>query len=538
MASYSLKAGVAVAAVAYFVLRLFLARSRSSANRPLPLPPGPKPKPLIGNLQDLPPAGVQEWAHWSKHKDLYGPVSSVSVMGQTMVILNDAQAAIELLEKRSAIYSSRPRLVFAFEMCGWLNFLSSQPYGERFRAYRKHVHVLMGSSHLLDKFGQLQEQEVGRSLLRILQRPEDFVDHIRTEAGAIILRIAYGYNIEPHRADPLVTLADEALDQFSKATVPGRWLVDVVPALKYIPEWLPGAGFKRTAKQWEQTVQRVVEEPYRFVQDQVSNGTAPESYLGDFLKDEKLSPQQRVEVKYTSASLYTGGADTTVASLSVFYLAMTLYPEVQKRAQEEIDRVVGDHRLPTFGDRANLPYVEAILKETMRWHPIGAMGVPHASSRDDEFNGYHIPKGSILMPNIWLFMHDPEVYRDPMRFNPDRFLETESHPTPEQDPARYVFGFGRRICPGRVLADQSMWLNVAQMLAVFDISRPPKVEGEDADDVVSSPKFLGGIISHPEPFEAKFEPRDAQREKLIRQVEERYPWGKGDGDYFKNSLKE
>ncbi|KAJ9640652.1 hypothetical protein H2204_003281 [Knufia peltigerae] len=535
MASYLLQGGFAVG-VAYFLLKFFfLGWSRKSTTTTRPLPPGPRPKPLIGNLQDLPPAGVEEWIHWAKHKDLYGPISSVTVMGQTIVILNDAQAAIELLEKRSIIYSSRPRLVFAFEMCGWLNFLSSQPYGERFRAYRKHVHGLMGSSQLLDKFGRFQEQEVGRCLLRTLQRPQNFVDHIRTEAGAIILKIAYGYTIEPHRADPLVTLADEALEQFSQATVPGRWLVDVVPALKHIPQWFPGAGFKRTAREWDHTLQRVVEGPYDFVRHQISSGDAPTSYLGDFLKDETLGLKQRVEVKYTSASLYTGGADTTVASLSVFCLAMTLYPRVQKRAQEEIDRVIGDHRLPTFSDRADLPYVEALLKETLRWHPIGPMCVPHASTQDDEFGGYHIPKGSILMPNIWLFTHDPDVHRDPMRFDPDRFLDTDGR-APEQDPNRYVFGFGRRICPGRVLADQSMWLTVAQMLAVFDITRPG---GADAsgDDANVNPKFLGGIISHPEPFEATFEPRDGQREKLIRQIEVRYPWEKSDADYFENSLK-
>ncbi|KAK6379432.1 hypothetical protein LTS17_006350 [Exophiala oligosperma] len=535
MASYLLQGGFAVG-VAYFLLKFFfLGWSRKSTTTTRPLPPGPRPKPLIGNLQDLPPAGVEEWIHWAKHKDLYGPISSVTVMGQTIVILNDAQVAIELLEKRSIIYSSRPRLVFAFEMCGWLNFLSSQPYGERFRAYRKHVHGLMGSSQLLDKFGRLQEQEVGRCLLRTLQRPQNFVDHIRTEAGAIILKIAYGYTIEPHRADPLVTLADEALEQFSQATVPERWLVDVVPALKHIPQWFPGAGFKRTAREWDHTLQRVVEGPYDFVRHQISSGDAPTSYLGDFLKDETLGLKQRVEVKYTSASLYTGGADTTVASLSVFCLAMTLYPRVQKKAQEEIDRVIGDHRLPTFSDRADLPYVEALLKETLRWHPIGPMCVPHASTQDDEFGGYHIPKGSILMPNIWLFTHDPDVHRDPMRFDPDRFLDTDGR-APEQDPNRYVFGFGRRICPGRVLADQSMWLTVAQMLAVFDITRPG---GADAsgDDANVNPKFLGGIISHPEPFEATFEPRDGQREKLIRQIEVRYPWEKSDADYFENSLK-
>ncbi|KAK7892475.1 hypothetical protein LTR67_007572 [Exophiala xenobiotica] len=526
MALSVLYAGVALT-IAFLLLGILKGRSTNSKARPLP--PGPRPRPLIGNLRDLPPPGVQEWVHWSTHKDLYGPISSITVMGQTIVILNDAQSAIELLDKRSAIYSSRPRLVFGFEMCGWRNLLAGQPYGERFRAYRKHAHSLMGGSHLLDKFGQVQEQEVGRFLLRVLQKPQDFVDHLRIEAGAIILKIAYGYTIDAHRPDPLVVLADEALDQFSQATVPGRWLVDILPALQHMPDWFPGAKFKRTAKEWNRTLQAVVEAPYKFVEDQITNGTAPDSFLGDFLKHEKLSAEQRVEAKYTAASLYTGGADTTVASLSIFCLAMILHPEVQKKAQEEIGRVIGEQRLPTFSDRTNLPYIEAIIKETYRWHPIGPMGVPHASIQDDEYNGYLIPKGSILMPNAWLFTHDPETYQDPMRFNPDRFLQTKEHAA-EQDPTKYIFGFGRRICPGRVLADQSIYLTIAQMLAVFSFSKP-----DGAGDV--GPKFTAGIISHPEPFQAKIRVRDSKRERLIRQIEVKYPWEKSDADYFKDMFK-
>ena len=522
MALSVIQAGVALT-IGLLLLKILKGRSTNSSARPLP--PGPRPIPLIGNLRDLPPHGEQEWVHWSKHKDLYGPISSITVMGQTIIILNDARSATELLDKRSALYSSRPTLTFAFEMCGWLNLMRGQPYGERFRAYRKHVHSLMGGLHLLDKFGQVQEQEVGRCLLRILQKPQDFVDHLRTEAGAIILKIAYGYTIDAHRPDPLVVLADEALDQFSQATVPGKWLVDTLPALKHMPDWFPGAGFKRTAKEWSRTLHAVVEAPYRFVEHQITNGTAPDSFLGDSLKDEKLSAQQRVEAKYTAASLYTGGADTTVASLSIFCLAMTMYPEVQKKAQEEIDHVIGDQRLPTFRDRANLPYIEAVIKETYRWHPIGPMGLPHASTQDDEYNGHLIPKGSILMPNTWVFTHDPERYQDPMRFNPDRFLPTEEHAA-EQDPTRYIFGFGRRICPGRALADQSIYLTIAQTLAVFNFSKP-----DGADN--PSPKFTAGVISHPEPFQAKIRVRDSQRERLIRQIEVKYPWEKSDADYFK-----
>ena len=112
----------------------------------------------------------------------------------------------------------------------------------------------------------------------------------------------------------------------------------------------------------------------------------------------------------------------TVSSMACFFLAMALFPEVQRKAKEEIDRVVGTDRLPTFADRAQLPYVDAVVKETLRWHPVAPMGLPHQTSDDDIYNGMFIPKGSMMMPNIWGFMHDPNTFHDPMTYKPERFL--------------------------------------------------------------------------------------------------------------------
>lgn len=103
---------IALLPVVYLLIRA-LFRPASSK---LPLPPGPKGLPLVGNVADLPPKGGLEWQHWLKHKDLYGPISAVTVFGQTIILVHDLQIALELLDKRGAKYSSRPRMVFAGEM--------------------------------------------------------------------------------------------------------------------------------------------------------------------------------------------------------------------------------------------------------------------------------------------------------------------------------------------------------------------------------------------------------------------------------------
>ncbi|KAL5040935.1 hypothetical protein BDW71DRAFT_212621 [Aspergillus fruticulosus] len=499
------------------VLLYFLKRSLTK-KQSAPLPPGPPREPLIGNLRDLPSPDQKNWVHFLKHKDLYGPLSSLTVFGQTIVILNDARVAFDLLEKRSNIYSSRPRMVFAGEMVGWEHILAMQPYSDMFRAYRKAMHRVLGTKNVIAQFNELQDVEVRRFLLRVLDKPGDLVQHIRTETGAVILKIAYGYDIEPHGRDPLVALANESLANFAVAGTPGAWIVDTVPALKYLPSWFPRAGFKRTAASWKETLLTTIEKPYRLVLKQMESGEYPDSYLSNLLEEVKgrnLSAEEEQVIKWTAGSLYTGGADTTVSTLSCFFLAMALYPDVQRQAQEELDAVLGPNKLPAFEDRAKLPYIEAIVKEALRWHPVAPMGIPHMSTEDDVYEGYRIPKNSLIMPNIWSFTHDASVYKDPSAFNPARFIGD----APEPDPSNLTFGFGRRICPGRLLADSSIFLTIAQSLAVFEISSA----GEDA----AKAEFMPGVISHPVPYRLDIRPRSKRHEELVRRIEVESPLGDG-----------
>ncbi|KUI57327.1 O-methylsterigmatocystin oxidoreductase [Cytospora mali] len=510
-----------VAFAASRILQILLIRKKNSH----PLPPGPKPWPVVGNIADLPPSGVREWEFWLKHKDLYGPISSVTVFGTTIVVLHSPELAVELLDKRSAIYSSRPRLVFGGEMCGWEYLVATQFYDDRLRTYRRLMHNTIGSKASAARFNALQEVEVHRFLLRLLEQPAGLLGHIRTEAGAIILKLGYGYTINPHELDPLVDIADRALEQFSAATVPGVWLVDTLPFLRYLPEWMPGAGFKKTARQWKATLMELAERPMQFVRKQMVEQHYEPSFVSGVYEraGDKIAKEEEEALKWTAASLYTGGADTSVSVISTFFLAMTRHPEVQRNAQEEIDRVIGTDRLPTFDDRESLTYVEAVIKEAFRMHPIGPMGLPHVTTADDICEGYLIPKGAIILPCIWWFTHDPAVYPHPELFDPSRFLG----PNPAPDPRNYVFGFGRRICPGKQFADMSVWLTLVRSLAVFDIKKGLDKTGKEIEPEM---KFTPGIISHPEPFAVRITPRSSTHEGLIRQVEKQHPWEKSSAD--------
>ncbi|CAG8247576.1 unnamed protein product [Penicillium olsonii] len=496
----------------------------------LQLPPGPRGMPIIGNLLDLPPTGKQEWQHWLKHKTLYGPLSSISIFGTTLVIINDRNLALEILEKRSAKHSSRPDTVFADEIdqiliriensVGWGKAPSSQDNTSLLRQYRKAMARIIGSRSSMSKFDDMLEVEARRFLWRVLNHPKDFVNHTRTAAGAFILKITYGYNIEPHLSDPLVSLADLALQQFSASVVPGAWLVDMIPF------W---AGFKKTARFYAHTLTRLVEEPFAFTKSQMAD-EKHNSFTANLLQqgeDEEI-------VKWSSVALYSAGADTTVSALQGFYLAMMLHPEVQRKAQAELDQVLGKNVFPSVADRDRLPYINAVVKEALRWHTVAPLGLPHKTDQDDVVNGHLIPKGALLLANIWSFNNDSEAYNDPTVFNPERFL-LDSASTTTPDPYNVSFGFGRRLCPGRLVADISLFLTISHTLAVFNITKPLNKDGQEVE---SSVNFTPGIISHPEEYECVFTPRSNEHREHVLEFERNHPFEKGDAPYLKEVLKE
>lgn len=129
------------------------------------------------------------------------------------------------------------------------------------------------------------------------------------------------------------------------------------------------------------------------------------------------------------------------------------------------------------------------------------------------------------------FTHDPSVYKDPMAFKPERFLQSDEQPFPEPDPHSLSFGFGRRICPGRLLADTSLYINAAQSLAVFNIGKGKNESGQEINPVVN---FEPGVVSHPAAFKSTIKPRSAQHEILIRDIEKTNPWQPSDAKILQN----
>jgi len=214
--------------------------------------------------------------------------------------------------------------------------------------------------------------------------------------------------------------------------------------------------------------------------------------------------------------LYMGGQETTHTALRVLALAVAHNPAVMRAAQVQLDAVCGE-RPPTFDDRNKLPYIEALIKEVMRWRPGVPMGVPHSASEDFEYQGYVIPKGTTLIDNIWSQTHDPSVYPDPEFFDPTRFLDESGNLLPVTPDTRLDllgFGHGRRICPGKDFAVNGMFIAFAYLLWAFRFEWPVDEHGKQiicgVDELVSH-----GLVASPRPFGIVLKPRHEGLEELL-----------------------
>ena len=162
---------------------------------------------------------------------------------------------------------------------------------------------------------------------------------------------------------------------------------------------------------------------------------------------------------------------------------MAIHPEIQKKAQEEIDQLLEGERLPTLTDQDDLPYISALIKEIYRWHTPLPISIPKALTEDDVYRGYRIPKGTVVVENVWATFYDPSVYPEPHVFNPERFLKDGKLDRSVRDPEDRVFGSGRRVCPGKHFANRALFLRFATVLATFNIEPGVNEKGEVASEV-------------------------------------------------------
>lgn len=276
----------------------------------------------------------------------------------------------------------------------------------------------------------------------------------------------------------------------------------------------------------------IVEEELSMAKDP---SLVPDSLTKLLLQSRESDPQSfaalsRRDFSFLPASLFGAGSDTTSSTMCSLVLSLITHPYALEAAHAELDATIGPGRTPTFADASSLPYLNALIHEVLRWRPVAVLGgTPHASVKPDTYNGYYIPGGTTILGNSWAINLNADYYPDPHVFNPLRFLSgpasslsylPRSHPLPQpalkthpSKDGHSSFGWGRRICPGAGLAQNSLFAAVSKMLWGYEIL---PVDGHTYDTF----DYTQGFNIRPQPFEVRWAVRSEERRHVLERERE------------------
>ncbi|KAK4541799.1 hypothetical protein LTR36_007331 [Oleoguttula mirabilis] len=480
------------------------------------MPPGPLPLPIIGNTHLLP--NSKPWIYFEElSKRLNSPVITFWIGRNPTIWINDAWSASELLDKKAAIYASRPRMVVFAELTGMQQSsdvhakkpgsnLVTMYYGDRWRVHRKLTHAGVGLQQVR-KYRGFQNDESRVIAYDLLHTPEKYVAHFERYATSVVSIIGFHRRVSSTE-DPIITEVIAVMQKAAELNVPGKtfpMLFETFPVLTRLsptlfPWMFQGLGKRRRGQQF---FYALAEEANKKTPDQPC-------YANQLFEERPKYGLRDDEISSLAGNLFGAGSDTSSSTLITFVLACCAFPEVLPKAWEELDRVVGHHRSPSWEDETELVYIKAFVKEVLRWRSVAIIGgQPHAPIADDEWNGYTIPKGTWTQGNVWAIHHNEHEFPDPDRFNPDRFLKESPDARPFPNDKGYMtFGWGRRVCSGQGLAEQGTFITVARLLWAFNIQ---KAHDEQGDEIpVDIFAYTDGLNMRPQTFPCRFTPRSAE----------------------------
>ncbi|KAI9542076.1 Cytochrome P450 1A1 [Dissostichus eleginoides] len=453
--------------LAYLILKCFNDKIPEGLRRL----PGPKPLPIIGNVLEV---GSRPYLSLTAMSKRYGDVFQIQIGMRPVVVLSGSDTIRQALIKQGDDFAGRPDLPSFRLINDGKSLAFSTDQAGVWRARRKLAYSALRSFSTLEgttpEYSCMLEEHIckeGEHLIKqlktVMQSDGRFdpFRHIVVSVANVICGMCFGrrYNHDDEELLSLVNLSDE-FGQVVGSGNPG----DFIPALRFLPSTTMKKFMKINAR-FNAFIQKIVTEHYTtYDKDNIRDIT---DSLIDHCEDRKLDENSNIQMSDEKIvgivnDLFGAGFDTISTALSWSVMYLVAYPEIQERLYQELKDKVGLDRTPLLSDRPNLPFLEAFILEIFRHSSFLPFTIPHCTTKDTSLNGYYIPKDTCVFINQWQINHDPELWKDPSSFVPDRFLSSDGSEVNKQEGERVmVFGMGKRRCIGEVIARSEVYLFLA-----------------------------------------------------------------------------
>lgn len=457
------------------VLGVLLKWMHGTKSSTKPKPPGPPAWPLIGNILDL---GTMPHQNLYKLRPKYGPVLWMKLGSVNTMVIQSAEAAADLFKNHDAFFSDR-KVPHAVTACDYnQGSLAFGNYGPYWRTLRKLCTMELLVTKRVNDSTEIREKCVNKLVCWIEENAASSLAQGRSgEVELAQLFFLMAFNVVGNlmlSKDLLDLSSSDGREFFDAMSQVMKWagtpnLADFLPFLKSVDP-------SRVKKNMTKDIGVAINIVSSFVKDRSHQATSTEKVKKDFLDmlleyegDGKEGPDK---ISYNNIiililEMFFAGSETTSSSMEWAMAELLHNPESMRKVKEELESVLIPNQKVTESDIDRLPYLQAVVKETMRLHPPLPFLVPRNSTEDTNFMGYHIPKNTQVFVNVWAIGRDPDAWEDPLSFKPERFIGSKIN-YKGQNFELLPFGSGRRICVGMALAHRVVHLTLATLLWTFD----------------------------------------------------------------------
>ncbi|XP_027030911.1 cytochrome P450 1B1 [Tachysurus fulvidraco] len=465
--------------------------------------PGPFPWPIVGNAVQM---GSSPHIYLTRMARNYGDVFQIKLGNRSVVVLNGDSIRQALVHK-GVDFAGRPDFA-SFRFVSGGRSMAFGNYSDWWKVHRRVAHATVRKftsrnqdtnaieNHVVAEFKELISLFMRETSAHGYFEPHHY---LLMSMANIFSGLCFGKRYSYNDAEFQQVVGRN--DKFTK-TVGAGSIVDVMPWLQFFPNPIKTLfdQFKELNTEFYDFILAKVVEHRKTMEPSIVRDMT-DSLIMTLERGITGAPGVLLDEKYvtpTIGDIFGASQDTTSTALQWIVLLLVRYPDIQKKLQEEVDKVVGRNRLPSIQDQPHIPYVMAFIYEMMRFTSFIPMTIPHSTTKDTSINGYPIPKGTVVFINQWSLNHDPKKWDQPEIFNPLRFLDEEGELNKDVTGNVSIFSMGKRRCIGEELSKIQLFLFTTLLThqCHFTVDKQPTMD------------YMYGLTLKPNPFQIAVTLRD------------------------------